>query len=107
MSAGLSGIWQTGIWSLGWFVSGWMIGVFSNLINVKMTVGVEKEYLGRAAALFNSAGCAAAPAVSLGVAGLLQATGLVPLTAGCLAVSAALLLWMAGRKDCNLLDEQI
>lgn len=40
-------------------------------------------------------------------AGLLQITGLVPLTAGCLAASAALLLWMAGRKDCNLLDEQI
>ena len=84
-----------------------MIGVFSNLISVKMTVGVEKEYLGRAAALFNSVGSAAAPAVSLGIAGLLQITGLVPLTAGCLAASAALLLWMAGRKDCNLLDEQI
>ena len=72
-----------------------------------MVTAVEEEYLGRAAALFNSLGCMMAPLTSLAVAGLVNLTGMAPLLGGCLALSLAVLLIFARVPDCNLLDEQI
>ncbi|RZT00632.1 MFS transporter [Cuneatibacter caecimuris] len=94
-------------WCAGWLFFGALSGIFGNQISVKMVTAVEEEYLGRAAALFNSLGCMMAPLTSLAVAGLVNLTGMAPLLGGCLALSLAVLLIFARVPDCNLLDEQI